>query len=66
MLKFLLSNILIVFSIYLDLGSSPVKTTGLESFNENLSKFSRFNSIRPLATLNYVNEHFNASNIVSR
>lgn len=44
---------------------TPVSRSGLDSFNDSLSKFSRFNSIRPLATLNYVNEHFNASNIVS-
>lgn len=38
---------------------------GLDTFHESLSKFSRFTTVKPLATLNYVNEHFNASNIVS-
>lgn len=39
--------------------------SGFDGFSDSLFKFSRFNVIRPLATLSYVNEHFNASNIVS-
>ncbi|GBM05356.1 E3 ubiquitin-protein ligase COP1 [Araneus ventricosus] len=38
---------------------------GLELFDQDLSKFSRFNSVRPLATLNYSSDTFVGSNIVS-
>ncbi|KAF8792668.1 E3 ubiquitin-protein ligase COP1-like [Argiope bruennichi] len=38
---------------------------GLELFDQDLSKFGRFNSVRPLATLNYSSDTFVGSNIVS-
>ncbi|XP_035222396.1 E3 ubiquitin-protein ligase COP1-like isoform X2 [Stegodyphus dumicola] len=42
-----------------------VSRSGLDDFDESLSKFTRFSFVRPLATLNYANDHFNSSNIVS-
>ncbi|PSN44774.1 E3 ubiquitin-protein ligase RFWD2 [Blattella germanica] len=39
--------------------------TGLDVFRENLVKFSRYNTLRPLATLNYSSDIFNNSTIVS-
>ncbi|XP_044005303.1 E3 ubiquitin-protein ligase COP1-like [Aphidius gifuensis] len=39
--------------------------SGLDIFRENLVKFSRYNSLRPLATLNYSSDIFNNSTIVS-
>ncbi|XP_011502513.1 PREDICTED: E3 ubiquitin-protein ligase RFWD2-like isoform X2 [Ceratosolen solmsi marchali] len=39
--------------------------SGLNIFREDLIKFSRFNSLRPLATLNYSSDIFNHSTIVS-
>uniref|UniRef100_A0A6M2DG30 Putative e3 ubiquitin-protein ligase rfwd2-like isoform x1 n=1 Tax=Xenopsylla cheopis TaxID=163159 RepID=A0A6M2DG30_XENCH len=38
---------------------------GLDVFRENLVKFSRYNSLRPLATLSYSTDMFNSSTIVS-
>uniref|UniRef100_A0A1B6JH28 RING-type domain-containing protein n=1 Tax=Homalodisca liturata TaxID=320908 RepID=A0A1B6JH28_9HEMI len=38
---------------------------GLDLFRENLVKFSRYNTLRPLATLNYSSDIFNNSTIVS-
>ncbi|CAH1785705.1 unnamed protein product [Owenia fusiformis] len=38
---------------------------GLGEFTDNLSKFIRFNSCRPLATLNYASDIYNTSSIVS-
>lgn len=38
---------------------------GLDEFRENLIKFSRYNSLRVLATLNYSSDLFNNSTIVS-
>lgn len=38
---------------------------GLDEFRENLVKFSKFNSLRPIATLNYGTDIFNNSTIVS-
>ncbi|XP_028049550.1 E3 ubiquitin-protein ligase COP1 isoform X1 [Monomorium pharaonis] len=40
-------------------------SSGLDVFRENLVKFSRYNSLRPLATLNYSSDLFNNSTIVS-
>lgn len=40
-------------------------TSGLDEFRENLVKFSRYNSLRSLATLNYSSDMFNNSTIVS-
>ena len=40
-------------------------SSGLDVFRENLVKFSRYNSLRPLATLNYSSDIFNNSTIVS-
>jgi E3 ubiquitin-protein ligase RFWD2 len=39
---------------------------GLEEFTESLSKFTRFSSFRPLATLSYASDIYNSSSIVSR
>lgn len=39
--------------------------SGLNVFRENLVKFSRYNCLRPLATLNYSSDIFNNSTIVS-
>lgn len=39
--------------------------SGLDLFRENLVKFSRYNCLRPLATLNYSNDICNNSTIVS-
>lgn len=38
---------------------------GLDEFRENLVKFSKFNALRPVATLNYGTDIFNNSTIVS-
>lgn len=38
---------------------------GLDVFRENLVKFSRYSTLRPLATLNYSSDIFNNSTIVS-
>ncbi|XP_034234150.1 E3 ubiquitin-protein ligase COP1-like isoform X1 [Thrips palmi] len=46
-----------------DTGS--VSAGGLDTFRENLVKFSRYNYLRPLATLNYSSDIFNNSTIVS-
>ncbi|XP_025828996.1 E3 ubiquitin-protein ligase COP1-like isoform X1 [Agrilus planipennis] len=51
-----------------DTEKSPKLTessSSLNEFRENLVKFSRYNSLRPLATLNYSNDLFNNSTIVS-
>jgi E3 ubiquitin-protein ligase RFWD2 len=45
--------------------SSVGVVSGLDVFRENLVKFSRYNTLRPLATLNYSNDIFNNSTIVS-
>uniref|UniRef100_A0A4W3GYA7 COP1 E3 ubiquitin ligase n=2 Tax=Callorhinchus milii TaxID=7868 RepID=A0A4W3GYA7_CALMI len=37
----------------------------LEEFRECLSKFTRYSSVRPLATLSYANDLYNGSSIVS-
>lgn len=39
--------------------------SGLDLFRENLVKFSRYNCLRPLATLNYSSDIYNNSTIVS-
>ncbi|WAR31937.1 COP1-like protein [Mya arenaria] len=38
---------------------------GLDEFTESLSKFTRFSSFRPLATLSYTSDIYNSSSIVS-
>ncbi|XP_015364513.1 PREDICTED: E3 ubiquitin-protein ligase RFWD2-like isoform X1 [Diuraphis noxia] len=38
---------------------------GLDEFRENLVKFSKFNALKPIATLNYGTDIFNNSTIVS-
>ncbi|XP_031842608.1 E3 ubiquitin-protein ligase COP1 isoform X1 [Nomia melanderi] len=43
----------------------PGTSSGLDIFRENLVKFSKYNSLRPLATLNYSSDIFNNSTIVS-
>lgn len=42
-----------------------ISCSGLEAFDEDLGKFVRFNSVRPLATLNYSADNFVGSTIVS-
>ena len=37
----------------------------LEEFAESLSKFTKYSSCRPLATLNYASDVYNTSSIVS-
>ena len=44
---------------------SPSRPSGLDSFSTNLCKFTRYNSIRPLATLSYTADMFNNASIVS-
>lgn len=46
-------------------GGSHSTSSGLDVFRENLVKFSRYNFLRPLATLNYSSDLFNNSTIVS-
>ncbi|KYN23336.1 E3 ubiquitin-protein ligase RFWD2 [Trachymyrmex cornetzi] len=46
-------------------GGMHSTSSGLDVFRENLVKFSRYNSLRPLATLNYSSDLFNNSTIVS-
>lgn len=50
-----------------DKTSKPVadSTSGLDEFRENLVKFSRYNELRRIATLNYSNDLINNSTIVS-
>lgn len=38
----------------------------LDDFMECLAKFTRYNSVRPLATLSYASDLYNGSSIVSR
>lgn len=38
----------------------------LDDFMECLSKFTRYNTVRPLATLSYASDLYNGSSIVSR
>ncbi|KAL4219079.1 RING finger and WD repeat domain-containing protein 2 [Mactra antiquata] len=45
-------------------GDSDI-VSGLEEFTESLSKFTRFSSFRPLATLGYASDIYNSSSIVS-
>lgn len=45
--------------------TAETQASGLDLFRENLIKFSRYNVLRPLATLNYSNDLFNNSTIVS-
>lgn len=45
--------------------SSVGVSSGLDVFRENLVKFSRYNTLRPLATLNYSSDIFTNATIVS-
>lgn len=45
--------------------TKPDSTSGLDEFRESLVKFSRYNSLRLLATLNYSPDMFGNSTIVS-
>lgn len=45
--------------------TESVAPSGLDLFRENLVKFSRYSTLRPLATLNYSPDIFNNSTIVS-
>ncbi|XP_065210971.1 E3 ubiquitin-protein ligase COP1-like isoform X1 [Planococcus citri] len=45
--------------------TSVSNITGLDTFRDNLIKFSRYSKLRPLATLSYSNDIFNNSTIVS-
>lgn len=48
-----------------DVITKDYEKVGLDEFRENLVKFSKFNSLRPIATLNYSTGIFNNSTIVS-
>ncbi|XP_045204825.1 E3 ubiquitin-protein ligase COP1-like [Mercenaria mercenaria] len=48
-----------------DYSGDPESGGGLEDFTESLSKFTRFSSFRPLATLSYASDIYNSSSIVS-
>lgn len=45
--------------------TGPGTSSGLDIFRDNLVKFSRYNSLQSLATLNYSSDIFNNSTIVS-
>uniref|UniRef100_T1JKE0 RING-type domain-containing protein n=1 Tax=Strigamia maritima TaxID=126957 RepID=T1JKE0_STRMM len=47
----------------LDISNST--DNGLQEFQESLAKFTRYSTMRSLATLNYTNDLFNSSSIVS-
>lgn len=55
----------LVFKREADAPDSSAGTDGLDLFRENLVKFSRFSSVRTLATLNYSSDMFNNATIVS-
>uniref|UniRef100_L7M554 Putative e3 ubiquitin-ligase protein n=1 Tax=Rhipicephalus pulchellus TaxID=72859 RepID=L7M554_RHIPC len=44
---------------------NSTSSDGLKEFTENLSKFTRYSSMRPLATLNYATDLLNGTSIVS-
>lgn len=46
-------------------GKNLCSDDGLKEFKDNLSKFTRYSSIRPLATLNYATDLLNGTSIVS-
>lgn len=48
-----------------DIATEADLSGGLEEFTESLSKFTRFSSFRPLATLSYASDIYNSSSIVS-
>uniref|UniRef100_A0A8C3TY42 E3 ubiquitin-protein ligase COP1 n=1 Tax=Catharus ustulatus TaxID=91951 RepID=A0A8C3TY42_CATUS len=54
------------FSTRMTRVSDDSRTTNqLDEFQECLSKFTRYNSVRPLATLSYASDLYNGSSIVS-
>ncbi|XP_069087666.1 E3 ubiquitin-protein ligase COP1 [Pleurodeles waltl] len=54
------------FSTRMSRVSDDSRTTNqLDEFQECLSKFTRYNSVRPLATLSYASDLYNGSSIVS-
>nr|XP_033772947.1 E3 ubiquitin-protein ligase COP1 isoform X1 [Geotrypetes seraphini] len=54
------------FSTRMSRVSDDSRTTNqLDDFQECLSKFTRYNSVRPLATLSYASDLYNGSSIVS-
>lgn len=55
----------LVFKRDIDVPDSSALAEGLDLFRDNLVKFSRFSSIRTLATLNYSSDMFNNATIVS-
>ena len=46
--------------------SPELETNSLEEFQQSLSKFTRYSTVRPLATLSYASDIYNTSSIVSR
>lgn len=52
-----------VFCLFVDEGRN---LNQLDDFMECLSKFTRYNTVRPLATLSYASDLYNGSSIVSR
>lgn len=55
----------LVFTGDSNAADSSAELLGLEGFRENMVKFSRFGSMRSLATLNYSSDIFNNATIVS-
>lgn len=53
-------------SLFLLLSDEGRNLNQLDDFMECLSKFTRYNSVRPLATLSYASDLYNGSSIVSR
>lgn len=53
-------------TLYIRLTDDSRTVNQLDDFMECLSKFTRYNSVRPLATLSYASDLYNGSSIVSR
>ncbi|XP_072199623.1 E3 ubiquitin-protein ligase COP1 isoform X2 [Excalfactoria chinensis] len=52
-------------SVFPETSNDSRTTSQLDEFQECLSKFTRYNSVRPLATLSYASDLYNGSSIVS-
>lgn len=61
-----MSPLLLVNSILILCPDEGRNLNQLDDFMECLSKFTRYNSVRPLATLSYASDLYNGSSIVSR
>ena len=49
-----------------DIAGPDAESNSLDEFQQSLSKFTRYSSVRPLATLSYASDIYNTSSIVSR